>query len=59
MLEVDMEVPKSWKSSHKSKSELDPTAYFSEISPPFCTTEIPFNVIGSHMQEHALKMFTQ
>ena len=55
MLEVDIEVPKSWKSSHKSKSELDPTTYFSEMSPLFCTTEIPFNVIGSHMLEHAQK----
>jgi len=38
-LEVDIEVPS------------DKYEYFSEFSPIFCTTVIPFHVIGEHMQQ--------
>lgn len=29
---------------------------FSEMSPLFCTTEVPFDVIGEHMQEYTMSM---
>ena len=41
MLEVDIHVP---------ESKYD---YFAEFSPIFCNASIPFDKIGTHMQEHA------
>ena len=40
-LEVDIEVPENLKEQ------------FSEMCPLFCTTDIPFNSIGQHMQDFA------
>ena len=31
---------------------MTPSQYFEEISPLFCTTEVPYYIIGEHMQEH-------
>ena len=53
MFEVDIAVPKAWPPEMISKFKLEPTEYFSEMSPLFCTAPIPFDFIGSHMQEHA------
>ena len=49
-VEVDIEVPSKWPKG--KERECTPTEYFSEMSPFFCTTEIGFEVLGDHMQEH-------
>lgn len=51
MVECDIRVPESWP-SHFNHPSMTPYEYFSEMSPLFCTTDIPFDVIGSHMQNH-------
>ena len=53
MLEVDIRVPDSWSLEFRSKFNLSPEHYFSEMSPLFCTANLPFDSIGAHMQEHA------
>ena len=53
MLEVDIEVPETWSSEFETKMPLPPREYFSEMSPLFCTTEIPFEKIGKPMQDYA------
>ena len=51
MVEVDIEVPETWNSEFER--EMSPQEYFSEMSPLFCTTDVPFECIGDHMQKHA------
>ena len=55
-VECDIEVPQSWGKGYEHISHLPPQEYFREMSPIFCTSEIPFEVIGSHMQKYAEKM---
>jgi hypothetical protein len=31
---------------------MTPYQYFEEMSPFFCTTDVPFDLIGEHMQDH-------
>ena len=31
---------------------MTPYEYFEEMSPLFCTTDVPFEFIGEHMQDH-------
>jgi hypothetical protein len=31
---------------------MTPYEYFEEMSPLFCTIDVPFELIGEHMQEH-------
>ena len=50
-LEVDLEVPKSWMGDFKP--DISPEKYFEELCPIFCTTDIPFESIGEHMQNFA------
>ena len=53
-LEVSLEVPNTFeKSMIKPNTSLSPFEYFSEFSPIFCTTEVPFECIGKHMQNFA------
>ena len=52
MLEVDIEVPEVWDMEFKDKMTMPPKEYFQEMSPIFCTTEIPFDKIGDHMQQY-------
>ena len=52
MVECDIRVPETWP-AHFSHPSMTPYEYFSEMSPLFCTTDIPFEVIGPHMQNHA------
>ena len=53
-LEDSIEVPDKFeKSLMKPNTHLSPYAYFSEFSPIFCTTEVPFDYIGEHMQNFA------
>lgn len=54
-LEVDIEVPEYWGVDHPHNTELSPQEYFSEMCPLFCTTAIPFEAMGDHMQRHILK----
>lgn len=50
MVEVDIQVPDEWEGAFRD--ELSPFDYFREMSPIFCNTEVPFSVIGEHMQAH-------
>ena len=50
---MDIEVPKTWSSEFESKMPLPPREYFNEMSPLFCTTEIPFEKIDKPMQDYA------
>ncbi len=54
MVEVDISVPEKWGSDFQS--ELSPQDYFGEMCPIFCNTDVPMNVIGSHMQEHVKEL---
>ena len=55
MVEVDISVPDKWQ-EHFSHPTISPYEYFEEMSPLlFCTTDVPFDVIGSHMQTHIKK----
>ncbi|KAJ8311210.1 hypothetical protein KUTeg_011238 [Tegillarca granosa] len=50
MVEVDIQVPEKWSSDFKHR--LSPYEYFQEMSPLFCTTDVPFEAFGEHMQRH-------
>ncbi len=50
---VDIEVPDQWP--HGKERDISPYDYFKEMSPIYCTTKVPFEAIGSHMQEHVNK----
>jgi hypothetical protein len=54
MVEVDIEVPDEWP-SYFSHPTMTPYTYFQEMSLLFCTTEVPFVIIGTHMQDHVRK----
>ena len=54
MVEVDISVPDQWTDQF-SHPTMTPYQYFQEMSPLFCTTDVPFDVIGSHMQAHIKK----
>ncbi|XP_053391895.1 uncharacterized protein LOC128554634 [Mercenaria mercenaria] len=51
MVEVDIEVSEQWPWYFKDP-RMTPYQYFQEMSPLFCTTDIPFDAIGDHMQAH-------
>ena len=51
MVEVDLQVPEKWP-RYFQHPILTPYQYFAKMSPLFCTTEIPFDAIGNHMQRH-------
>ena len=51
MVEVDIEVPEQWP-SHFQHPTYTPYQYFEEMSPLFCNTDVPFEAIGTHMQQH-------
>ena len=51
MVEVDVKVPDQWPAYFRHPS-MTPYEYFQEMSPLFCNTDIPFEVIGEHMQQH-------
>ena len=54
MVEVDISVPDQWPARF-SHPTMTPYEYFQEMSPLFCTTDVPFDVIGSHMKEHVIR----
>jgi hypothetical protein len=51
MVEVDIRVPEQWPSNFQHPT-MTPYAYFQEMSPIFCTSEVPYDIIGEHMQDH-------
>jgi hypothetical protein len=52
MVEVDIRVPEKWGDINMCDT-MSPHQYFEEMSPLFCTTEVPYDSIGTHMQDHA------
>ena len=59
-VEVVIRVPTQWPDIMKNRpdfrerfAQYTPYDYFSEMSPLFCSTEIPFSSIGEFMREHA------
>ena len=50
-VEVDIEVTQEWP-HYFSHPTMSPYDYLQEMSPLFCTTDIPFDVIREHMQAH-------
>ena len=63
LVEVDISVPRTWDCSVDRQyllngqlpfkhSTMTPHEYFAEFSPLFLTTDIPFDAIGRHMQQH-------
>ncbi|KAJ8311948.1 LOW QUALITY PROTEIN: hypothetical protein KUTeg_010501 [Tegillarca granosa] len=52
--EIDIEVPLSWDEvQYEPETNLPPYRCFEEMSLIFCTTKVPFDCIGEHMQNHA------
>jgi hypothetical protein len=51
LLEVDILVPEIC-SDRFSHPTMIPSQYFQEMLPLFCTMEVPYDIIGKHMQEH-------
>ena len=51
MVECDIRVPDEWPSYFQHPT-MTPYEYFEEMSPLFCTTDVPFKFIGEHMQDH-------
>ena len=48
--------PRHWKFTQHHRTTRpppNPYDYFEEMSPLFVTTEVPFEKIGKHMQDHA------
>ena len=54
MVEVDISVPDQWP-EHFSHPTMSPYEYFEEMSPLVCTTDVPFDIIDSHMKTHVKK----
>ncbi|MCG8032144.1 MAG: hypothetical protein JAZ03_08205 [Candidatus Thiodiazotropha taylori] len=55
-VQCDLQVPQSWGRGFENFSQLPPLKYFEEMSPIFCTSEIPFEAFGEHMQNHVKEM---
>ena len=51
MVECDIRIPDDWP-SHFQHPTMTRYEYFEETSPLFCTIDVPFKLIGEHMQEH-------
>ena len=51
MVECDIRVPEEWPAYFRHPT-MTPYQYFEEMSPLFCTTDVPFDIIGEHMQDH-------
>jgi hypothetical protein len=51
VVECDIRVLDEWPTYFRHPS-MTPYQYFEEISPLLCTTDVPFEIIGDHMQEH-------
>jgi hypothetical protein len=55
IVDCDIQVPETWDQSHVEIDEEEgPQQYFGEFSPLFANTDIPFDKIGDHMQQHVI-----
>lgn len=50
MVEVDLTTPEKWDDDWQQ--ERTPHEHFEEMAPIFCTADVPFHLIGDHMQDH-------
>ena len=55
MAEVDISVPDEWPPELQGQFSRSPYEHFSEMSPIFCTTKVPFDAVGPCMQEYIEK----
>ena len=51
MVEVDIDIPDNWHAP-VTHHGLSPYNYFAEMCPLFCNTEVSFDDIRKHMQDH-------
>ncbi len=51
-IECDIQIPDKWTGEKAKTMELTPYDYFSEMSPLFLTTDVKYEDIGAHMQNH-------
>ena len=49
---VNISVPDEWSTELQGQFSHSPYEHFSEMSPIFCTTKVPFDAIGPCMQEY-------
>lgn len=50
MVEEEITTPEKWDDDWQQ--ERSPQEHFEEMAPIFCTADVPFHLIGEHMQEH-------
>ena len=55
-VQCDLRVPERWGKGFENFSNLTPYEYFKEMSPIFCTSKIPFESSGKHMQRYVEEM---
>ena len=55
-VQCDLGVPERWGKGFENFSKLTPHEYFQEMSPIFCTSEVPFEAFGEHMQRYVEEM---
>ena len=55
-VQCDLSVPDRWGKGFENFSDLTPYEYFKEMSPIFCTSEVPFESYGEHMQRYVEEM---
>ncbi|CAC5392373.1 unnamed protein product [Mytilus coruscus] len=51
MVECDIRVPDVWPSYFQHPT-MTPFEYLEDMSPLFCSTDVPFDIIGEHMLDH-------
>ncbi len=51
--QVDISIPETWFDEFKHR-KLEPKEFFGEMAPLFLTTEVQFEDIGEHMQQHII-----
>ena len=55
-VQCDLNVPERWGKGFEKFSKLTPYEYFKEMSPIFCTSEVPYEAFGKHMQDYVEEM---
>ena len=51
--QVDISIPEKWSEKFKHR-KLEPKEFFGEMAPLFLTSEVQFDDIGEHMQQHII-----
>ncbi|XP_046346617.2 uncharacterized protein LOC124127210 [Haliotis rufescens] len=53
MVEADIHTPEQWiPGQNPHGTRLSPREYFEEMTPLFCNADVPFEVVGEHMQDY-------